>query len=405
MTYTRKIPGTNTKAQWTWIVSPTTVNTFQASFSGNVILQGDFLANPVFLTDYTRKGQGITLPMIYGTQRHDSNRQHRRLQRLGRVQRQLEQLQPPVQLQGRLLEADRQSQPQGRHSDHAQPQEPGQLARGERYRQLRDRALQLDGQRLCGDALIGNFSQYTEANTNREGWYRFTQIEPYIQDDWKVNQRLTLNLGLRYQYMQPQFCALQNCVMFLPQYFDPKKAPQVNRSNGRNHRPATGDPYNGLTLGGDGFPEAAKQRIAQTYQSSGARRCSAAFPRTWPTPTRDTWGPRLGLRIRCHRQATDRACAAASACSTNASRATSFSVRSTIRRSFPSPTSTTATSRIRRAAPRQAFPAALSNSHYLDMKVPRVIELEHGQFSTSSTASPRWTSPMSAPARPTCRAP
>jgi outer membrane receptor protein involved in Fe transport len=75
------------------------------------------------------------------------------------------------------------------------------------------------------DALIGNFSQYTEADTNREGWYRFTQVEPYIQDEWKVSRRLTVNLGFRYQYMQPQYCALTNCVMFLPQYYDPKKAP------------------------------------------------------------------------------------------------------------------------------------------------------------------------------------
>ena len=66
VTYTRKIPGTNTKAQWTWVANPTTVNTFQGSFSGNVIKQGDFAANPVFLSDYTRKGQGLTLPMIYG---------------------------------------------------------------------------------------------------------------------------------------------------------------------------------------------------------------------------------------------------------------------------------------------------------------------------------------------------
>ena len=66
VTYTRKIPGTNAKAQWTWVASPTTVNTVQFSFSGNVILQGDFAANPVFTSDYTRKGEGLTLPMIYG---------------------------------------------------------------------------------------------------------------------------------------------------------------------------------------------------------------------------------------------------------------------------------------------------------------------------------------------------
>jgi outer membrane receptor protein involved in Fe transport len=53
------------------------------------------------------------------------------------------------------------------------------------------------------DALLGNFSTYTEANTNREGWYRFTQAEFYFQDDWRVSPKLTVNLGLRWSHESP----------------------------------------------------------------------------------------------------------------------------------------------------------------------------------------------------------
>jgi hypothetical protein len=90
VTYTRRIPGTNTKAQWTWIASPTMVNTFQASFSGNVILQGDFTANPVFISDYTRTAHGVRY------EQHHPEHEHRRLQRARCIERQLEQFQPAV---------------------------------------------------------------------------------------------------------------------------------------------------------------------------------------------------------------------------------------------------------------------------------------------------------------------
>lgn len=64
--FDRTIPGTNSKAQWTYIASPTAVNTFQFSFSGNVIAEDGYRPNPLFVSDYTRKGQGFTAPSVYG---------------------------------------------------------------------------------------------------------------------------------------------------------------------------------------------------------------------------------------------------------------------------------------------------------------------------------------------------
>ncbi len=36
-----------------------------------------------------------------------------------------------------------------------------------------------------------------------EGHYRAWDFEPYLQDDWRVTRRLTLNLGIRYYYVTP----------------------------------------------------------------------------------------------------------------------------------------------------------------------------------------------------------
>lgn len=56
---------------------------------------------------------------------------------------------------------------------------------------------------------------------------RFRAISPYIQDNWKVNSRLTLDIGLRYDYF-PSLTETHNAMS----YFDPKLANPVTGLNG-----------------------------------------------------------------------------------------------------------------------------------------------------------------------------
>lgn len=51
---------------------------------------------------------------------------------------------------------------------------------------------------LADQMFSGNISD--EITTNFARWYRAA----YAEDNWRVNKRLTLNLGLRYEYFQPQ---------------------------------------------------------------------------------------------------------------------------------------------------------------------------------------------------------
>jgi hypothetical protein len=52
------------------------------------------------------------------------------------------------------------------------------------------------------NAWLGNYKQYSEGQKNIGDW-KFWQVEFYAQDSWRVSQRLTLDLGLRFYGMPP----------------------------------------------------------------------------------------------------------------------------------------------------------------------------------------------------------
>jgi Carboxypeptidase regulatory-like domain/TonB-dependent Receptor Plug Domain len=74
---------------------------------------------------------------------------------------------------------------------------------------------------------LGVYNTYSHASAYATGRYRYTNAEWYVQDQWKVTRRLTLDYGLRFQWIQPQFDAALQTSTFLPDKFDPKKAPRL----------------------------------------------------------------------------------------------------------------------------------------------------------------------------------
>ena len=77
------------------------------------------------------------------------------------------------------------------------------------------------------NAAIGSFSSYAQASRYVEGNFTYNNTEGYIQDNWKVNTKLTLDYGVRFVHAQPQHDSLLQSGNFLPDKWTQSDAPRL----------------------------------------------------------------------------------------------------------------------------------------------------------------------------------
>jgi Carboxypeptidase regulatory-like domain/TonB-dependent Receptor Plug Domain len=80
------------------------------------------------------------------------------------------------------------------------------------------------------NALLGYYAWFKQTDRRPQGFFRYTNLEWYVQDTFKVNPRLSLDYGMRFSWYQPQYDAKDQVSIFNPDLYDP--ADPVSLTNG-----------------------------------------------------------------------------------------------------------------------------------------------------------------------------
>ncbi|MBV9885852.1 MAG: Plug domain-containing protein, partial [Acidobacteria bacterium] len=108
------------------------------------------------------------------------------------------------------------------------------------------------------DLLMGNVASYKQSNATIKYYNRYKIVEPYLQDDWRVTKKLTLNLGLRVSLFGTYRERYKNAFNFEPTAFVAGASPAIDNSgtitgSGGALVPGSGNPFNGIIqCGGKG---------------------------------------------------------------------------------------------------------------------------------------------------------
>jgi hypothetical protein len=110
------------------------------------------------------------------------------------------------------------------------------------------------------DFLLGRVANFSQNNAQTKYYYRDKVFEPYVQDDWHVTRKLTLNLGIRMSGFGSYYEKYNQFYNFYPSLYDPAQAPQIDvtgKITGVQGAlvPGVGNPYNGeVACGTNGTP-------------------------------------------------------------------------------------------------------------------------------------------------------
>ena len=76
--------------------------------------------------------------------------------------------------------------------------------------------------------LVGNFDSFDQSTARPLGEFRYNQLEFYVQDTWKITPRLTLDYGMRFAWIPPQYDAKNQVALFDPFSYSAASAVSVD---------------------------------------------------------------------------------------------------------------------------------------------------------------------------------
>jgi len=99
-------------------------------------------------------------------------------------------------------------------------------------------------------ALLGDFQSFDQSSSRPIGYFRYNQLEFYAQDTWQVSQRLTIDYGMRFVWIPPQFDARDQIALFDPSTYIKNAGIQID-TNG-NPIPGSGNALEGMAYASNG---------------------------------------------------------------------------------------------------------------------------------------------------------
>jgi hypothetical protein len=143
------------------------------------------------------------------------------------------------------------------------------------------------------DYLLGFAQQYGEDAVQTAGHWNNNSYSAYIQDNWRATNRLTLNLGLRWDGLPHTYEANQKSSNFYPNLFNPALAATFDTAG--NVCSSAADPgCTGPSPGLGTSPVPILQGLSFYENGIGIGGVNG-IPRGLVDNTWNTWGPRIGF--------------------------------------------------------------------------------------------------------------
>lgn len=154
-----------------------------------------------------------------------------------------------------------------------------------------------DKQAITSNAAVANtalgiFNTYGEIGSRSYTLFRGNMYSMFGQDQWRVNSKLVLEYGIRYDIMQSYHALWGNQSFFNPTNYNPALAPAVDPKTGFL---TGGDPYNGVVIPGSGFPSAAKGHVPDSILNGNYERLFRGYNANYSPTVFTNIQPRIGF--------------------------------------------------------------------------------------------------------------